>query len=133
MHPTRAELLNAAAFFFIATFDAAPLCAEPVPVAAREVIAQVHSAANTSDYPKLRSLMIDEFSWSFGGDASADQAIAEWRKRPRYMRYLAAVTKSKCAYQDKYVECPANAGVAFRAGFAKIDGRWKLAYFVEGD
>jgi hypothetical protein len=114
---------------------AAPLYAEPMslPAGAREVIAQVQSAARTSDYPKLRSLMVDEFSWSFGGDASADQAIAEWRKQPRYLRQLASVTKSRCTYRKQYVECPANAGTSFRAGFTKIGGRWKMAYFVEGD
>jgi len=109
------------------------LCAEPVHAAAKDVIAQVHSAASTSDYPKLRALMIEDFSWSFGGDRSADQAIAEWRKSPRYLRRLAEATKSKCAYQDSYVECPANAGTSFRAGFTKIGQRWKMAYFVAGD
>ena len=109
------------------------LSAEPVPAAARQVIAQVHAAARTSNYPKLRALMIDEFSWSFGGDASADQAVAEWQKQRRYMRHLAAATKSRCAYRDKYVECPANAGISYRAGFTKIGDRWKMAYFVEGD
>lgn len=77
--------------------------------------------------------MSEEFSWSFGGDASADQAIAEWRKRPRYLRRLAEITKSSCVYRDKYVECPANAQTSFRAGFTRIGDRWKMAYFVEGD
>ena len=77
--------------------------------------------------------MAEDFSWSFGGDASADQAIAEWRKQPRYLRQLASVTKSRCSYEGKYVDCPANPRTAFRAGFTKIDGRWKMAYFVEGD
>jgi hypothetical protein len=109
------------------------LAAEPVPAAAKDVIAQVHSAATTSNYAKLRALMIEEFSWSFGGDASADQAIAEWRKQPRYLRRLAEITKSGCVYRDKYVECPANARTSFRAGFTRIGDRWKMAYFVEGD
>ena len=112
---------------------ASAVCAEPVPIAAKDVIAQIHSAASTSNYPKLRSLMIEEFAWSFGGDPTADQAIAEWQKQPRYMRGLAEVTKSKCSFQDQYVVCPAKAGTAFRAGFIKIGNRWKMAYFVEGD
>jgi hypothetical protein len=116
-----------------ALFFAPALCAEPVPAAAKDVIAQVHKAASTSNYPKLRSLMVEEFSWSFGGDASADQAIAEWQKQPRYMRRLAEATKFRCTYRDKEVECPANAGTSFRAGFTKIGDRWKMTYFVEGD
>ena len=115
-----------------ALFLAPALRAEPVPAAAKDVIAEVHIAASTSDYPKLRSLMTEEFSWSFGGEASADQAIAEWRKQPRYLR-LAEVTKARCSYQEKYVECPVNAGRSFRAGFTKTGDRWKMAYFVEGD
>jgi hypothetical protein len=116
-----------------ALFFAPALRAEPVPDAAKVVIAEVHIAASTSNYAKLRSLMIEEFSWSFGGDASADQAIAEWRKQPRYLRRLAEVTKARCSYQEKYVECPVNAGRSFRAGFTKTGDRWKMAYFVEGD
>jgi hypothetical protein len=112
---------------------APPLAAQPVPAAAKDVIARVHSAANTSNYAKLRALMIEKFSWSFGGDASADQAIAEWRKQPRHLRHLAEITTSRCVYRDKYVECPANAGTSYRAGFTKIGDRWKMAYFVEGD
>ena len=122
-----------AGLFWAALLLAPAVCAEPVPAPAKDVIAQVRAAASAHDYKQLRSLMIDEFSWSFGGDASADQAIAEWRKKPRYMRQLAEVTKSRCSYQDKYVECPAKAGTAFRAGFTKIGDRWKMAYFVEGD
>ena len=86
------------------------------------------------DYLALRADMIQEFRWSFGGDSSAEQAITEWKKEPGYMRQLSRVTQTRCAYRkDKYVECPANAGTSFRAGFKLNDGQWKMVYFIGGD
>jgi hypothetical protein len=122
-----------AAILLVSLVHASAACAEPVPPAAKGVIARVHAAASAADYSRLRSLMIEDFLWSFGGDASADQAIAEWRKRPQYIRRLAEITKAKCSYRDGYVECPANARTSLRAGFTRIGDRWKMAYLVEGD
>ena len=112
-----------------------PTCAaSEVPAGALEVIARVNRAATKMDYVALRADMIQEFTWSFGGDASAEQAIAEWKKYPKYVRQLGKVTQAKCAYRkDKYVECPANAGASFRAGFKLNEGQWKMVYFVGGD
>lgn len=104
------------------------------PSGASEVIARVGRAARQSDYAALRADMIEEFTWSFGGDSSAEQAIAEWKKQPKYMRQLDKITQARCAYQkDGYVECPANAGTSFRAGFKLSEGKWKMVYFVGGD
>ena len=108
--------------------------AEPPPSGAKEVIARVNRAARQKDYAALRADMAQAFTWSFGGDSSAEQAIDEWKKQPRYMLQLGRVTQAKCTYRkDKYVECPANAGASFRAGFKLSEGQWKMVYFVEGD
>ena len=108
--------------------------AEPPPSGAMEVIARVNRAAKHNDYVALRADMAQEFTWSFGGDSSAEQAIDEWKKQPRYMLQLGRVTQAKCTYRkDKYVECPANARASFRAGFKLSEGQWKMVYFVEGD
>ena len=41
---------------------------------------------------------------------------------------------ARCAYmKDKHVECPANMGASFRAGFKWTDGGWKRVYFVGGE
>ena len=110
------------------------VAAEPPPSDAMEVIARVNRAAKHKDYVALRADMAREFTWSFGGDSKADQAIDEWKKQPRYMLQLGRVTEAKCTYRkDKYAECPANAGASFRAGFKLSEGRWKMVYFVEGD
>ena len=108
--------------------------AEPIPAAAKIVIEQVHRAAVAKDFDSLRQHMVPEFSWSFGGDASIEQAIAAWKKQPGYLRQLARVTKQKCTYRkDRYVECPVGAGTNFRAGFKATDGKWRMEYFLEGD
>lgn len=122
------------AALILATAASDRAAAEPAPPGAREVIARVNRAARQMDYGALRADMIQDFRWSFGGDSSAEQAIAEWRKRPEYMRQLAKVTYATCAYrEDKSVECPSNAGTSFRAGFELCGGRWKMVYFIGGD
>jgi hypothetical protein len=106
----------------------------PPPPGALEAIARVNRSAGHNDFAALRADMIQDFRWSFGGDSSADQAIDEWKKQPRQMRQLAKITRAKCAYRkDGYVECPANVGTSFRAGFKLRDGQWKMEYFVGGD
>lgn len=108
--------------------------AAEIPPEATKVIGQVHKAAESKNYPKLRSFMAPEFTWSFGGDGNADETIARWKAEPGYLRNLARITRLKCVYRrDRYVECPANAGTAFRAGFKEVGGTWRMEYFVEGD
>ena len=98
------------------------------------MIARVHRAASQLDYVALRNAMIDEFTWSFGGDTSAEQAIDEWKKQPALMRRLATATRARCSHmKDRHVECPANVGASWRAGFKVTDGGWKMVYFVGGD
>lgn len=118
----------------IAAAAAGEAAGAPPPLAALEVIARVNRSAAHGDFAALRADMVQDFRWSFGGDSSADQAIDEWKKQPRQMRQLAKTTQAKCAYRkDGYVECPANAGASFRAGFKLRDGQWKMEYFVGGD
>ena len=105
-----------------------------VPKEAREVIAQVDKAAQANHYAALRSLMADEFSWSFGGDLDADQAIAAWREDKHYLTELHAVLKLGC-YKSapKKISCPGKGGFSFRAGFLTTPAGWRMEYFVEGD
>jgi hypothetical protein len=107
---------------------------DQIPPAAKSAINQVHRAAIAKDYDTLRKHMVAEFNWSFGGDASAEQAIAAWKMQSGYLRHLAKITQLRCTYRkDHYVECPVGAGTSFRAGFKETEGKWKMVYFVEGD
>lgn len=108
--------------------------ASEVPKEAREVIAQADKAAQAKNYSALRSLMVSQFTWGFGGDLDADQAIAAWREDKRYLRELHSVLKLGChKTEPNKVNCPGKGGFAFRAGFVKTTSGWRMEYFVEGD
>lgn len=105
-----------------------------IPTDAQVVIKKVRSAAQSKDFEKLRGLMQEDFLWSFGGDGSAEQAIAEWRKDDRYLRQLDYVLKSGCRLHDENtVNCPGKGGMNFRAIFSKSNEGWRMRAFVEGD
>jgi len=134
MPPHGSPSLTSVMFVAFATLASGHVAAESPPSGALEVIARVNLAARHMDYVALRADMIQDFRWSFGGDSSAEQAIDEWKKQSVYMRRLDRATRARCAYrQDKYVECPANAGTSFRAGFKLNEGQWKMVYFIGGD
>ena len=110
------------------------VAAPAIPPEAKALIRQVHSSASAKDFAALKPLMAKEFTWSFGGDSDSSQAIAAWRKDPQYLKDLSRVTGLRCAYTDEeYIECPANAGTAFRAGFKRLPEGWRMVYFVAGD
>jgi hypothetical protein len=115
---------------------AAPTKAETarLPQDARHVITQLQKAAESKDLARLRSLMIDGFIWSFGGDASADQAIDAWREDDRYLDELRATLERGCHPDGPdRVECPGKGGADFRAGLVKTQAGWRMEYLVEGD
>jgi predicted lipid-binding transport protein (Tim44 family) len=134
--PFRAAALIVMTVFSLGSGAAAAMNPETVqlPQDARTAIAQLQKAAQAQDFAKLRTLMIDDFTWSFGGDASADQAIAAWRADDRYLRALRATLERGChpSGQDR-VECPGTGGIAFRAGLVKTHAGWRMEYLVEGD
>ena len=111
-----------------------------LPVDAWKVIQQVDRAAAAQDWGQLRSLIADDFTYSFGGDGSADQAIAAWKKSPaKYLTELQRVLTKACHRSDRYydgqehVYCLGKTDMGFRAGFTLAKDGWKMRYFVEGD
>ena len=108
--------------------------AADIPKEARDVIRAVHASAQKSDFAALRSLMVREFQWSFGGDPDAEQALESWKADPQYMRNLARVTAQGCGFITReIIECPAKAGKGYRAGFARTPDGWRMRYFIAGD
>nr|WP_294841172.1 hypothetical protein [uncultured Methylotenera sp.] len=106
----------------------------PVSKDALSVIYKVHVAAKNQDTATLKSLMVPEFIWSFGGDGNAEQAIQEWKTNKAYFKHLYTVTGKKCTLKpDQSVECPQSAGLSYRAGFRKTQEGWRMIYFVRGD
>lgn len=122
------------AFTALVGFVSSASASDTIPVELLTAVSRVHSAAAHSDYTTLRASMSTKFTWSFGGDADREQAVAEWKKEPKYLTALAKVTRAKCGWIKRGVlQCPATAGLAYRAGFEQVDGSWKLVYFVSGD
>jgi hypothetical protein len=78
--------------------------------------------------------MIEEFTWSFGGDSSAEQAIAEWKKQPKHHAPARQDHPSKVRVsKGRICRMPGERGHSFRAGFKLSEGKWKMVYFVGGD
>ena len=110
------------------------LAAAPIPEDAQALIRAVGSAAGRQDFAALDKLMVREFTWSFGGDRDARQALAAWRADPRYLAQLSRATAAKCGYvTPKVIECPIKAGTGHRAGFERTTDGWRMSYFVAGD
>jgi hypothetical protein len=105
----------------------------------REATAAIRAAADAAkkqDLVALRRLMIDEFTWSFGGDSSADQAIATWKKDPAPLLAMDKVLRLPCRTSDDdadHVECPGKGDKSYRAGFIKTAAGWRMINFVAGD
>ena len=105
-----------------------------LPKEAAEAIRTVADSAKKRDFMTLRGLMVNEFTWSFGGDSDANQAIDEWKKDGRYLTELERVLRGNCRPADAgHIECSARGNLSFGAGFLRTPKGWKLEYFVEGD
>jgi hypothetical protein len=111
-----------------------------VPPAAAKIIASVEQAATTRDVDKLRSFMIDDFTYSTGDEPSADTAIIVWRADPSILGELAKAVGAGCAHDQarREVVCPGAylqdaAQAGYRAGFREANGAWRLAYFTHGE
>jgi hypothetical protein len=124
-----------AIFLMTGTAAGVSLESKPMPTEAQVVIRSVRTAAKTKDFAALRKLMVPEFTWSFGGDGDADQAIAAWKRDPSAIRELYRVTGLRCAFNtdERNIQCPPNAGYRYRVGFTKTEQGWWMSYFVAGD
>jgi hypothetical protein len=106
----------------------------PVPQDAQEVIRTISTAAAQRDFATLEKYMVREFTWNFGGDRDARQALDAWRDKRDYLTHLHRVTSGKCDFiTKKIVECPTKAGTRHRAGFERTSDGWRMTYFVAGD
>lgn len=103
------------------------------PVDARLFLRVIWAAAgNKAPLKALRPLMDDAFTWSFGGDADADQAVAEWAKDAKLPQAVRAAVTGKCKVTKDDVTCePKKPGP--RLVLEKRDGCWRWTAFVSGD
>lgn len=109
-----------------------------VPAEAARVIAAVEQAAGARDMAALRSLMVDQFTYTTGDEPSADTAILVWQADPSILAELDKVLDAGCAHDAgrKEVVCPAaflqDPGQSgYRAGFRQVeDGGWRMVSFT---
>jgi hypothetical protein len=88
-------------------------------------------AGNKQALKGFRVLMDPQFTWSFGGDVDADQAITEWAKDPKRPQAVRAAVAGTCKSTKDSVTCAAKKGP--RLVLEKKDGCWRWTAFVEGD
>jgi hypothetical protein len=70
-----------------------PLYLEPqaVPHNVEVTRQRIHAAARAGDFGGLHALMVEEFSWSFGGNLDRDEAIAYLRDNPELLDVIAGL------------------------------------------
>lgn len=90
-----------------------------------------NAAGNKKALEALRPLMDPQFTWSFGGDADADQAVSEWAKDPAFSKTLRAAVTGACKVTKSDVTCAAKKGP--RLQLEKKDGCWRWTAFVSGE
>jgi hypothetical protein len=109
-----------------------------IPADAARSVHDVVVAARQRAYPRLRASMIDEFTWSLGGDQSAEQALVMWQADPTVLPALIDVLTQGCVADGATrVVCPAAALTEhyddYRASFELRGKAWRITSFVRGD
>ncbi len=111
-----------------------------IPEAAAKQIAVIHGAVRSRDFKVMRANMREQFSWSFGGDSSADKAIALWQADANVLAEMDKVLSAGCkADKDgKRITCPPayteqDEYLGYRAGFELVGDKWLMTFFVSGD
>lgn len=102
------------------------------PANAQLLLRLIWTAAGRKDPIKaLDPFMARAFTWSFGGDAIAQQALTQWAKDDAVPRTLRAAIAGRCSTKGTTVTCAAAKGP--RLVLEKQDGCWRWTAFVDGD
>jgi hypothetical protein len=111
-----------------------------LPPAAAKVVAEAEQASGARDVARLRAIMADEFTYSFGDAPSADTAVLVWKADASILAELNKTLGAGCAHDaaKAQVVCPAafltdDNYLGYRVGFAQVGGAWKMTFFVAGD
>ncbi|HUS67254.1 MAG TPA: hypothetical protein VMZ28_22105 [Kofleriaceae bacterium] len=111
-----------------------------LPPDAAKVVAEAEQASGARDVGRLRAVMADDFTYSFGDAPSADTAVLVWKADATILSELNKTLGAGCAMDTSkgQVVCPAafltdGNFTGYRAGFARVNGHWKMTFFVAGD
>lgn len=112
--------------------DAKAPAVSGAPASAQLLLRLIWSAAGKKDAIKaLDPFMARAFTWSFGGDAIAQQALTEWAKDESMPKTLRAAIAGRCSTKGNTVTCAPTKGP--RLVLEKQDGCWRWTAFVAGD
>jgi hypothetical protein len=112
--------------------DAKAPSASGAPASAQLLLRLIWSAAGKKDPLKaLDPFMARTFTWSFGGDAIAEQALTEWAKDDAVPTTIRAAIAGRCTTRGTSVTCAPAKGP--RLVLEKQDGCWRWTAFVGGD
>ena len=112
--------------------DAKAPAVSAAPAETRLLLRLIWSAAGNKEPLKALDPFMDRaFTWSFGGDAIAQQALTEWAKTETVPKTLRAAIAGRCTTKGSTVTCAATKGP--RLVLEKRDGCWRWTAFVDGD
>ena len=112
--------------------DAKAPAVSAAPTNAQLLLRLIWSAAGKKDALKaLDPFMARAFTWSFGGDAIAQQALTEWAKDESIPKKLRAAIAGRCSTKGSTVTCAPTKGP--RLVLEKQDACWRWTAFVDGD
>lgn len=101
------------------------------PADARLLLRLIWTAAAEPSLVTLGALMEPAFTWSFGGDASAEQALASWRADVDVGKKLRAAVAGRCRVEGTTLTCAPKRGP--RLVLERLQGCWRWTAFVAGD
>jgi len=77
--------------------------------------------------------MVRAFTWSFGGDAIAEQALTEWAKNDAVTKTIRAAIAGRCTTQGATVTCaPAKGPVSSSRNRTAVGGGPRSSTAIEG-
>ncbi len=87
--------------------------------------------ANQQRPEALRRLMEQSFTWSFGGDRDADQAVREWKEHTDLLAGLGKALSGSCKREEQSLTCQAKGTPRL---VLELQGKcWRWTAFVAGD
>jgi hypothetical protein len=100
-------------------------------------VGSIYGAARKKDVDALRKLMIEDFTWSNGGEPSADTAVSMWRADPLNLAALVRTLEAGCSEREtELIVCPARGGGtpgSYRVEIRNVDGAWRFTMFMRED
>ena len=112
--------------------DARAPAVRAAPSSAQLLLRLIWTAAGQKNPLKaLDPFMERAFTWSFGGDAIAQQALTEWAKDDSMPKKLRAAIAGRCTTKSNILTCEPSKGP--RLVLEKRDGCWRWTAFVAGD